>query len=78
MDSDEENIADIDETTGQIEVQFKSETGIDPIFLLVAEKNRAKSLVFSYYIPVNITFTALSTVDIAYFFTLVFTCEKRP
>lgn len=27
MDSDEENIADIDETTGQIEVQFKSETG---------------------------------------------------
>ena len=28
MDSDGENIDDIDESAGQIEVQFKSETGI--------------------------------------------------
>ena len=37
MDSDED-IDDIDESTGQIEVQFKSETGIGHIFLYNVEK----------------------------------------
>ena len=37
MDSDED-IDDIDESTGQIEVQFKSETGISHIFLYNVEK----------------------------------------
>ena len=73
MDSDEENIADIDETTGQIEVQFKSETGIDPIFLLVAEKIEL-NLSFSRitYIPVNITFT----VELILHIFLVSACKK--
>lgn len=43
MDSDGENIDDIDESAGQIEVQFKSETGMLIKFSFTG-KNQGKIL----------------------------------
>ena len=44
MDSDGENIDDIDESAGQIEVQFKSETGMLIKFSFTGEKSRKNSV----------------------------------